>query len=399
MAGGDSILVLNCGSSSIKFALFTRGDRPARLMSGAATGIGGPARLRCNDGRGEPLFDAAIDAPDHGAIFGLVLERIEAIATTAPIAAVGHRVVHGGERYAVPVRVDGAVEADLRNLIPLAPLHLGINLAGIAAVRARCPALPQVACFDTAFHRTLPPVARETGLPRRYTDAGIRRYGFHGLSYESVVATLRTQEGEDAVAGRLIVAHLGSGASMTAIRAGRSLDTTMGFSALDGLLMGTRCGDLDPGVLLHLLREQGMDRAVLEKMLYTESGLLGVSAVSADMRVLLAREADLPAAALAVELFCMRVRKHLGALTAVLAGLDRLIFTGGIGEHAAAVRARISADLDYLGIVLDPERNARSARTISVDEAPVRVQVIPTDEEAVIAAHTESLLAQRGSGL
>jgi acetate kinase len=309
-----------------------------------------------------------------------------------PIEAVGHRIVHGGLDCDCPLMVTPAVEKRLRGLIPLAPLHQPHNLAGIAAVRTARPRLPQIACFDTAFHRSLPRPATLTSLPRELYEDGIRRYGFHGLSYEYIVDALR-REGVDVDRERIIVAHLGNGASMCALRGGQSIETTMGFSTLAGLPMGTRCGDLDPGIVLYLLAEKGMSVERVQRLLYEESGLLGVSGLSRNMQDLLAKAAE-PAAAAAVELFCYQARRHLAALTAPLGGLDRLVFTGGIGANAPAVRAQICAGLAHLGIVLDAERNVAGGRRIAADTSRVAVEALPTDEELMIARHVRETLTR-----
>jgi len=288
--------------------------------------------------------------------------------------------------------VTPAVENRLRGLIPLAPLHQPHNLAGIAAVRRARPSLPQIACFDTAFHRSLPRLATLTALPREFCDGGIRRYGFHGLSYEYVADALR-RRGIKIDRERIIIAHLGNGASMCALRHGQSVETTMGFSTLAGLPMGTRCGDLDPGVILYLLAEKGMTVERVQRLLYEESGLLGVSGLSRNMQDLLAKPAE-PAAAEAVELFCYQARRHLAALTAALGGLDRVVFTGGIGANAPAVRAKICAGLEYLGIVLDAERNVAGGRDVSADASRVAIEAFSTDEELMIARHVRNVLAQ-----
>jgi acetate kinase len=287
--------------------------------------------------------------------------------------------------------VTAALEARLRRLIPLAPLHQPHNLAGIAAVRGARRGLPQVACFDTAFHHTMPRLATLTGLPRALRDEGVRRYGFHGLSYEYVVDALR-RAGTDVDNERIVVAHLGNGSSMCALKGGRSIETTMGFSTLAGLPMGSRCGDLDPGIILYLLAEKGMSVERLERLLYEESGLLGVSGRSRDMQDLLACASE-PAAVEAVEFFCYQARRHVAALTAALGGLDRLVFTGGMGANAPAVRAGICTDLAYLGIALDAERNADGARIVSAASGTVAVEAFATDEELVIARHVRDALA------
>ncbi len=307
------------------------------------------------------------------------------------LIGVGHRVVHGGADYAMPVRIDPAVLAKLEALCPLAPLHQPHNLAGIRAVAGLRPELPQVACFDTAFHRAHPEVADWYALPRRFYDDGIRRYGFHGLSYEYIAHAL-PEVAPEIADGRVVVAHLGSGASMCAMQAGRSIDSTMGFTALDGLPMGTRCGALDPGVILHLNRAYGMDADAIERLLYHDCGLKGVSAISNDMRDLLA--SDDPRAAQAIELFVWRIGRELGALAAALGGLDGLVFTAGIGERSAAIRARVCARAAWLGIALDEAANRAGGPKISTATSRVAVYAIPTDEEQMIARHTLAVLGR-----
>ncbi|PZR87663.1 MAG: acetate/propionate family kinase [Stutzerimonas stutzeri] len=386
-AADGAILVVNSGSSTVKFALFGTASHLPKLWSGVAERIGSPQARLLVRGNGSAINQDAV-LPDHEAALELILSQAEEYLRSegAHLRAVGHRVVHGGPDCDCPLPVDAALEDRLARLVPLAPLHLPHNLAGIAAVRARRPELLQVACFDTAFHHGLPRTARLTGLPREFYDRGIRRYGFHGLSYEYVVQALGSF-GEGAARGRIIVAHLGNGASMCAIRDGRSVETTMGFGTLAGLLMGTRCGDLDPGIVLYLMQHEGMDAAEIEELLYERSGLLGVSGgLSRDMRELV--ESQRSEAQEAVELFCHRARLHVGSLTAALGGLDRLVFTGGIGANAPEIRARICNGLEYLGVVLDGERNRSGAPTISQDGAAVPVHAFPTDEEVVIARHT-----------
>lgn len=387
-----AILVVNCGSSSVKFALFAAEKPLPRLWSGAIERIGlENGRFRAVDGEGATVLDEIRDIADHETALRLLLDAIERHPSGAHLAAVGHRVVHGGPECDCSVVVTVALEARLRQLIPLAPLHQPHNLAGIVAVRSARPRLPQVACFDTAFHHSLPRLATLTALPREFYDQGVRRYGFHGLSYEYVAAALR-RDGVDVDRERIVVAHLGNGASMCALKGGRSVETTMGFSTLAGLPMGTRCGDLDPGIVLYLLAENGMTVERVQRLLYEESGLLGVSEVSRNMQDLLARP-DEPGAAEAVELFCYQARRHLAALTATLGGLDRLVFTGGIGANAHAVRAKVCAGLEYLGIALDAERNVGGARVISADGGGVAVEAFPTDEELMIAQHVRQVLA------
>jgi acetate kinase len=308
---------------------------------------------------------------------------------------VGHRVVHGGSTYSEPCLITDQVMADLRRLVPLDPDHLPQALAAIESVGRAFPAIPQAACFDTAFHRHMPRVAQMYALPRDLWEAGVRRYGFHGLSYEFIMRELRALDAA-AADGRVIVAHLGNGASMAAVRAGVGIETTMGFTPTGGLVMGTRPGDLDPGVLLYLLQSRGMDAAALSTLVNRQAGLLGVSGASGDMRDLLGKAGDDARASEAIDLFCYQARKFLGALAAALDGLDTLVFTGGIGEHAAVVRERICADMTFLGLLLDPARNARHAPIISEDGAPVTIRVMATDEDVMIAEHTYDLPRREG---
>jgi acetate kinase len=353
------ILALNAGSSSLKAAVFEiDGSRETCIFRREVAHAGGGA------------LGAA--AADLGALDG-----------------VGHRLVHGGPAHSAPVRVDGAMRASFEALVRFAPLHLPAELALIDAASARWPDTPQVACFDTAFHRTLPEVTARYALPRDLFDAGVRRYGFHGLSYEYVVEAVRASS-----LGRAVIAHMGSGASMAAVRDGRSVDTTMGLTPAGGLIMATRAGDLDPGVLLHLMDRQGLGAPDLEALVNGRSGLLGVSGTTGDMKTLLEQSEHDARAVLAVEMFCYTARKFVGALAAALGGLDTLVFTGGIGERAGAVRERICAGLAHLGVVIDPARNARSEACISDAKAACRVLVVPTDEERMIARHTARVLAR-----
>jgi acetate kinase len=393
-APAGSILVVNAGSSSLKFSLFRAGGGGLELAArGQVDGLGTRPRLSVKDGDGTALEgrDLAVaearDAKDAVAIAGAWLRGRFA---GEPLLAVGHRVVHGGAEYARPVLVDGPVLAALERFIPLAPLHQPHNLAAIRTLRETQPQLPQVACFDTAFHRTHPQLADIYALPWEYYEAGVRRYGFHGLSYEYIAAALpRVAPG--IAGGRVIVAHLGSGASLCALRAGVSVDSTMGFSALDGLPMGTRPGGLDPGVLLYLVGERGLTAAALEKLLYKESGLLGISGVSNDMRLLLASEE--PRARLAVDFFVHRVAREIGALAAVLGGVDGLVFTAGVGENSAEIRARVVAACAWLGVALDADANRRGGPRISTADSDVSAWVVPTNEELMIARHTRFLVA------
>ncbi|MFL5307658.1 MAG: acetate/propionate family kinase [Polyangia bacterium] len=392
-----ALLVLNAGSSSLKWATFAEGDPPRRILWGRLEELSSRPRFVAWDDSGVVAQRAWPDGSDlghAGAIQYLLTWVRHGTLAALPIAAVGHRVVHGGVHFSAPVVVDAAVLRALDGLVPLAPLHQPHNLAAIRAVREQLPGVPQVACFDTAFHRGQPHVAQEFGLPRRYWDEGIRRYGFHGLSYEYVHASLAARA-PDAAAGRTIVAHLGNGASLCAMAGGRSVATTMSFTALDGLLMGTRCGAIDPGVLLHLMQRDGLDARGLEQLLYTQSGLLGVSGHSSDMRDLLASAES--ACAEAVDLFVYRITRELGSLAAALGGLDALVFTGGIGENTPAVRARVCRDAAWLGVTLDAAANDGGALCISAPDSRATAWVLPTNEELMIAIHTRTLVgSQKG---
>jgi acetate kinase len=391
-------LVLNAGSSSLKFAVFEAGARgAAQVYRGEVEGILRAPRFSVRDAAGRPPAEAhspemAETQRDHGDLLATVLGWLDRNARELAITAAGHRVVHGGARFSAPVVIDPQVLEALDALAPLAPLHQPHNLSAIRELARRRPGLPQVACFDTAFHRTQPAVAQAFALPRELTDAGIVRYGFHGLSYEHIARALPELAG-DTRHRRAVVAHLGSGASMCALEGGRSIATTMSFTALDGLPMGTRAGSMDPGVILYLLSERGMDAAALTDLLYHRSGLLGISGLSSDMRELLA--ADTARARFAVDVFVYRVQRELGSLAAALGGLDALVFTAGIGERSAPIRARVCEGSAWLGIRLDPEANARGGPRISAADSPVSVWVIPTDEERMIAEHTHALVGAR----
>jgi acetate kinase len=390
--GGGTVLVLNAGSSSLKFETFElAGGRLSSAMEGEVGGIGTAPRFTARRADGTPLADEGLDArvtDPPGALAwlsGWLVPRLEG----QRLLAVGHRVVHGGTRHDAPVRIDESVLADLETLAPLAPLHQPHNLAPIRALAALHPGLPQVACFDTAFHRTMPIEAEAFALPRAYFDAGVRRYGFHGLSYE-YIARLLPSISPEAAAGRTVVAHLGNGVSMCALLAGRSIATTMGFTALDGCPMGTRSGTIDPGVVLWLARERGMTIEAIESMLYRESGLLGLSGVSGDMRTLLA--SDAPGARLAIDYFTYRLAREAGSLAAALGGLDALVFTAGIGEHSAAIRSAVATRCAWLGLDLDPQANAAGGPRISRIGSRVSAWRIPTDEERMIAEQTVQVL-------
>jgi acetate kinase len=391
---GD-ILTLNGGSSSIKFALYAPGERPRRLLGGQVERIGLSDATFSAKGEEGPLADRQpIDAPDHARAAGQLLHWLGARAGRGRIAAVGHRVVHGGPRLAEARPVTAELVEELKRLAPLDPDHLPGEIVLIETFLRGLPAVPQVACFDTAFHHDLPRVARLLPVPRRYEAQGVRRYGFHGLSYAYLMGELARVAGPQAAGGRVLLAHLGAGASMAAVRGGKCVDTTMALTPTAGLVMATRSGDLDPGFLLYLMRREGMGADQIDDLVNRRSGLLGASETSPDMRDLLARRADDPRAAEAVALFCYQAKKWVGALAAALGGLDTLVFAGGIGENAPAVRAQICAGLDHLGVRLDEARNAANAAVISAAEGPVTVRVMPTDEEAMIAQDVQRLLKQ-----
>jgi acetate kinase len=384
------VITLNAGSSSIKFALFAvDGAALTAIAVGLAEMLAEERRIKVHDGAGkvthEESWQAGSGVPFHTNALRRILAWRQAAFPEANVVAAGHRVVHGGLHYDVPVLVTDKVLADLQALVPLAPLHEPFNIAGILAAKEAWPHVQQVACFDTAFHRSHPFVDDVFALPRRYYDEGVRRYGFHGLSYEYIVGRLAEVAPLHA-AGRVVVAHLGNGASMCAIRDGHSVASTMGFTALDGLPMGTRCGQLDPGVVLYLMQTRNMDAAAISDLLYRESGLKGLSGVSHDMRELEA--SDKPEAQQAIEYFVFRIRRELGGMAAVLKGIDAFVFCGGIGENAWHVRERVLEGMEWIGIELDRFANRANAQVISSERSRVRVFVIPTDEEMMIARHT-----------
>jgi acetate kinase len=394
----QAALTINAGSSSIKFALFELSGTSSGLasrpsLSGQIDGIGAEAKLLAKDGSGKRFPEVALASGiHHKEAFDELLRWLGAHNDGAwQITMVGHRVVHGGELYSQPMVLTPEVRAELEQFIVLAPLHQPHNLAGIRALSALLPEVPQVGCFDTAFHRTQPKVAQLFAIPKALSDEGVKRYGFHGLSYEYIARVL--PQHTDKAAGRVVVAHLGNGASMCAMNGLRSQATSMGFTAIDGLMMGTRTGALDPGVILYLLENKGMGLKELTNLLYKQSGLLGVSGISQDMRTLLA--SDDPAAADAVELFCYRAVSQIGALAATVGGLDALVFTGGIGEHAAEIRQRIVEGCAWLGLAFDAKANAANEIRISSANSRVDALVIPTDEEWMIAHHTVNLLGDR----
>src|SRR5215216_331647 len=397
IVGGRRLLTINTGSSSLKAALYRLREsatEPPELRAEASRIGGRGGGLRLADAGGETLDERRDDLPDHAAALDALLSRLRDRGLGRDdLAAVGHRIVHGGDRHREPQRVAPELVANLRALVPIDPNHLPQAIAAIEVVGRAYPAVPQVVCFDTAFHSRMPRVARLYALPRDLAEGGVVRYGFHGLSYEYVVGELRRLD-RGAYDGRVVVAHLGNGASMAAVRGGVGVDTTMGFTSTGGLVMGTRSGDLDPGVPLFLLEERGMSPTEVSDLLNKQAGLLGVSGTSADMRDLLDREPDEGRAAEAVALFCYQAKKFLGALAAALGGLDALVFTGGIGEHAAPVRERVCEGLEFLGIRIDPDRNAAHAPVISSDDASVTVRIVPTDEDLMVAQHTRRLIEQ-----
>jgi acetate kinase len=387
MAAEHVVLCLNSGSSSLKLGLWQLGSSEQLLASAAVEGIGQGAARLWSKGPGEIRAERCLQSADHGDAARALFEVLEQRSLPKP-SALGHRIVHGGADHVAPELVSAQTLQALEALVPFAPLHLPAELAALEAARAGFAGVPQVVCFDTAFHRDMPEVARRLPLPRALWDRGVRRYGFHGLSYEYIVHALA-----DAGKGRLVIAHLGSGASLAAVRDGRPIDTTMGLTPCGGLVMGTRSGDLDPGVLLHLLRTGAYDARSLEQMLEREAGLLGISGTSANMEQLLAARGHDPAAAQAVHAFSYSLQRHIGALCAVLGGIDTLVFTGGIGQHAAPVRAAACEWLGHLGIVLEPAANEAHAEIISRQGSACRVRVMATNEELMIARHTVALLA------
>ena len=385
-----AVLALNAGSSSLKFGLYAdRGDRP--VADGEVDRIGeDQAEITLKDAAGTALPVAALPLADHAQAIAAVLESLRAAFPGLEPRVIGHRVVHGGIEFDRPVPIGPDVLRKLEALAPFAPLHQPHNLAGIRAAMAAFPGAPQIACFDTAFHRSHPWADDTFALPREFYDQGVRRYGFHGLSYDYITGEL-ARSAPLIAAGRVVVAHLGNGASMCAIQNGRSVASTMGFSALDGLPMGTRCGQLDPGVVLYLMDQAGMKAAEISDMLYRRSGLLGLSGISNDMRRLEA--SDAPEARQAIEYYVFRIQRELGAMAAAMGGIDALVFCGGIGENSRLIRARICERTEWMGLEIDHARNAANARIISTDISRGKVMVIPTDEELVIARACRAHLA------
>jgi acetate kinase len=390
----DAILVLNGGSSSIKFSLFAEaGVEAAVVANGQIESLDTIphfiAKNSAGQTAGEKRWAQGTTLGHDGAVAHIMDWLKTTYGSQHRLVAVGHRVVHGGVDYSAPVRIDRDVVAKLDKLIPLAPLHQPHNLAPIRSLMGRMPQLPQVACSDTAFHRTNPQLAQMFALPSELTESGVRRYGFHGISYEYIASVLPKFD-ERAAAGKTVVLHLGNGASMCALQAGASIASTMGFTALDGLPMGTRCGGIDAGVILYLMDERRMDARAIEKLLYHQSGLLGVSGISSDMRTLLA--SNDPRARLAINLFCYRIGREIGSLAAALGGLDAIVFTGGIGENSIAIREQVCRDAAWLGVELEPGANGAGGPRISTPGARASAWSIPTNEELMIARHTRRLL-------
>jgi acetate kinase len=380
------ILTINGGSSSIKFAVFEAGDPLRRILEGGIERIGLPEAMFVVKGLNQTdNFSRLVTAPDHTVAVGILMDWIEGRIRRGELTAVGHRVVHGGPKYSKPQRITAEMVEELRQLSPFDPEHIPEEILLTEAFHRRFPDLPQVACFDTDFHHDLPRVARLLPIPRRYEAQGVRRYGFHGLSYAFLMRELARLGGTEAAHGRIILAHLGNGASLAAVRDGKSIDTSMSFTPTAGVPMSTRSGDLDPGLVWYLARTEKMSDKQFNEMVNFQSGLLGVSETSSDMRYLLDHETEDVRAAEAVALFCYQIKKWIGAFAAVLSGLDTLVFAGGIGEKAPIVRARICAGLGFLGIELEGKRNAANEGVISIDASRVKVRVIRTDEEFMIA--------------
>jgi acetate kinase len=388
------VAVINAGSSSVKFALCEASSDAAILFRGQISGIGVSPHLNVEDAKGGTLMERTwpADGFNHDAATREILATAVRLIAGTPVKGIGHRVVHGGMNFDAPIRLDRDVLNALVQLEPLAPLHQPHNLAPIRTIFDAAPHIPQVACFDTAFHRSQPHIAQSLALPRQITDAGVRRYGFHGLSYEYLVSRLHALCPAFA-SGRVIIAHLGNGASLCAVSQGRSVASTMGFTAVDGLMMGTRCGALDPGVILYLMREHQMDAAAIEDLIYRQSGLLGVSGLSPDMRTL--RASSDPRAREAIDLFVYRIIREMGSLVAALGGIDAFVFSGGIGENDIATRREVIEGCRWTGAILDPELNANGDGCISAATSPTAVWVIATDEERIIARHTVRILEPR----
>lgn len=391
--GTTRILTINSGSSSLKFSLYSMDGTETRLLSGSLERIGlRGGQFHVRDGAGETEVDELREFADHSEALKTLLDWLDRKFPGQHVDAVGHRVVHGGPTYSEPHLATPDLLKTLESIVRLAPEHLPHEIKAIEAIQASFPQLKQVACFDTAFHRQMPEIAQRFPLPRSLWYEGVLRYGFHGLSYEYIMANLREVAGPQAADGRVIIAHLGNGASMAAVRSGKGIDTTMGLTPAGGLIMGTRSGDLDPGVLLYLLEEKGRSPSTVNYLVNQRSGLIGISGSSSDMRDLLAREAGDPNAAQAIEMYCYQARKHLAALAAALGGLDTLVFTAGVGGNAPVIRQRICQGLEFMGVELDRKRNDAGEPVISVDGSLATVRVMKTDEELMIARHTYKLL-------
>jgi acetate kinase len=393
MAQGSNILTINSGSSSIKFSLYVLGGTERLALKGELGRIGvSKGFFQAENREGNQLTAKELDLPDHGTAFKTLFDWLQGHEVGKNLHAAGHRLVHGGQAHVKPQTVTSALLAELKQLIPLAPDHLPDEIKGLEAARRHFPDLPQIVCFDTAFHRQMPEVAQRYALPRSLFREGLQRYGFHGLSYEYVIQELSAETRTRAASDKLIIAHLGNGSSMAAIRGGKSVDTTMGLTPAGGLVMGTRVGDLDPGVIIYLLREKGMTPAEVNQLINHQAGLLGISQISGDMHDLLVQENGKADAALAVKVFCYQALKFTGALAAALGGLDTFVFTGGIGENSSTIRARICAPLEFLGIHLDQGLNEENFPVISRPDSPVTVRVLKTNEELMIARHTRDIL-------
>jgi acetate kinase len=392
------ILTINSGSSSIKFSLYRIGRVETAVWSGSIKGIGrGSGVFYVKDSNGGTVIEKYLQLRDHSVALSEIIMWLQSSPAVKHFDSIGHRLVHGGNKFSQPHLITPDLMEVLDDLMPLAPDHLPHEINAIKLLKNSYPGVKQVACFDTAFHRNMPWVAQIYGLPGELQHQGVLRYGFHGLSYEYILEELRKEVGEESSKGRVVVAHLGNGASMVAVKGGKSMDTTMGFSPAGGLVMSTRSGDLDPGVILYLLKEKGLGFPAVNRMVNKEGGLLGVSGISSDVEDLLDAEAKNPHAAEAVELFCYQAKKFLGALTAVLGGLDTLIFTGGIGENAPSIRWQICENMKFLGIHLDSVRNDANEAIISHGRSPTTVRVMKTNEELMIARHTYKLLKRRSS--
>ena len=392
------IAVINAGSSSIKFALFNEENDQTLMFRGQVENIGVAPKLKVENPKGETIAENEWGSKDldHGAATKIILQVSIGLLGGEAVEGIGHRVVHGGTEFTGPTAVTKDVIKALKSLIPLAPLHQPHNVAPMEALMATAPHIPQVACFDTAFHQTQRPLAQAFALPREFTDSGIRRYGFHGLSYEFVSRKLK-EVAPDLAGGRIVIAHLGNGASLCAIHNGKSVATTMGFTAVEGLMMGTRCGSIDPGVLIYLMDEHKMDARAIETLVYKKSGLLGVSGITSDMRAL--RESPDPRAKEAIDLFVYRIVREIGSLAAALGGIDGIVFTGGIGQRDARTRREVAAGCAWLGAILDEQSNAKGEGRIDAPSSLIPMWVLPTDEERVIARQTSAILnGDRPSG-